>query len=47
VLDLFHLVDRDPDDHRTREQTLAGLLSELPSSTLVVPRAAGTPAGSS
>jgi AcrR family transcriptional regulator len=47
VLDLFHLVDRDPDDHRTREQTLAGLLSELPSSTLVVPRAAGSPAGSS
>jgi AcrR family transcriptional regulator len=47
VLDLFHLVDRDPDDHRTREQTLARLLSELPSSTLVVPRAAGAPAGSS
>jgi AcrR family transcriptional regulator len=47
VLDLFHLVDRDPDDHRTREQTLAGLLSELPSSTLVVPRAAAAPAGSS
>ncbi len=37
TLDLFHLVDRDPDDTRTREQTLAGLLSELPASTLVLP----------
>ncbi len=44
TLDLFHLVDRDPDDTRTREQTLAGLLSVLPSSTVVVPELPQTPA---
>ncbi|GAA3705952.1 hypothetical protein GCM10022204_24500 [Microlunatus aurantiacus] len=39
ALDLFHLVDRDRDATRTRtrEQMLAGLLGDLPSSTLVVP----------
>ncbi|HEY5979395.1 MAG TPA: helix-turn-helix domain-containing protein [Microlunatus sp.] len=37
MLDLFHLVDRDADETRTREEVMAGLLSELPSSTVVIP----------
>lgn len=37
TLDLFHVVDRDTDDTRTRAEVMAGLLSELPSSAIVVP----------
>lgn len=37
TLDLFHVVDRDTDDTRTRAEVMAGLLGELPSSAIVVP----------
>ena len=38
MLDLFHMLDRDTDDERTRREVMVDLLRELPTSTIVVPR---------
>lgn len=42
TLDLFHVVDREEDDTRTRTEAMANLLGELPTSALVVPALATT-----
>ena len=38
MLDLFHQLDRSPDDERKRRDVMVELLRDLPASTLVLPR---------